>query len=212
MLRVDAALISSRHTCATLGSTPAGGSSATRSPSSTASRRRAGRANGWRSCRTVPTLVGVVEPRIREQLQLDARMPATVIAKRIGWTRGITVVNERVAEPQPACLPPDLLRWRKVRTRRTAAGAPRRKLCTPPRCGSRNIGCGVSHGSDGCNTWLAAGSTRGWNEDSPSISSRSYWRCGSSWVACGGRRALWNLLYDRFGWGRVRKGSRDARC
>ena len=34
-------------------------------------------------------------------------MPATVIAERIGWTRGITVLKERVAELRPACLPPD---------------------------------------------------------------------------------------------------------
>jgi hypothetical protein len=34
-------------------------------------------------------------------------MPATVIAERIGWTRGITVLKERVAELRPAHLPPD---------------------------------------------------------------------------------------------------------
>jgi hypothetical protein len=34
-------------------------------------------------------------------------MPATVIAERIGWTRGITVLKDRVAELRPACLPPD---------------------------------------------------------------------------------------------------------
>ena len=34
-------------------------------------------------------------------------MPATVIAERIGWTRGITVLKERVAELRPAYLPPD---------------------------------------------------------------------------------------------------------
>jgi transposase len=57
--------------------------------------------------RPAGSVVDAVEPRIREQLQLDARMPATVIAERIGWTRGITVFKERVAELRPAYLPPD---------------------------------------------------------------------------------------------------------
>jgi hypothetical protein len=35
------------------------------------------------------SIVDAVEAKIREQLQLDARMPATVIAERVGWTRGI---------------------------------------------------------------------------------------------------------------------------
>jgi transposase len=51
--------------------------------------------------------VDAVEPRIRELLQVDPRMPATVIAERVGWTRGITVLKERVAELRPAYLPPD---------------------------------------------------------------------------------------------------------
>ena len=34
-------------------------------------------------------------------------MPATVIAERIGWTRGMTVLKERVRELRPAYLPPD---------------------------------------------------------------------------------------------------------
>ena len=53
------------------------------------------------------SIVDAVEDKIREQLRLDARMPATVIAERIGWTRGITVLKERVAELRPAYLPPD---------------------------------------------------------------------------------------------------------
>jgi transposase len=57
--------------------------------------------------RLAGSIVDAVEVKIREQLQLDARMPATVIAERIGWTRGITVLKERVAELRPAFLPPD---------------------------------------------------------------------------------------------------------
>jgi transposase len=53
------------------------------------------------------SIVDAVEAKIREQLELDAWMPATVIAERIGWTRGITVLKERVAELRPAYLPPD---------------------------------------------------------------------------------------------------------
>ena len=47
------------------------------------------------------------EDAIREQLELVPTMPATVIAERVGWTRGITVFKERVAELRPAYLPPD---------------------------------------------------------------------------------------------------------
>ena len=47
------------------------------------------------------------EDAIREQLDLVPTMPATVIAERVGWTRGITVFKERVAELRPAYLPPD---------------------------------------------------------------------------------------------------------
>jgi transposase len=57
--------------------------------------------------RAAGSIVDEVEPRIRELLQVDARMPATVIAERIGWTRGITVLKERVAELRPVYLPPD---------------------------------------------------------------------------------------------------------
>ena len=48
-----------------------------------------------------------VEPRIRELLAAWPTMPATVIAERIGWTRGLTVLKDRVRELRPAYLPPD---------------------------------------------------------------------------------------------------------
>lgn len=51
--------------------------------------------------------VDVFEDAIREQLKLVATMPATVIAERVGWTRGITVFKARVAELRPAYLPVD---------------------------------------------------------------------------------------------------------
>jgi len=42
--------------------------------------------------------VDAFEPAIRRLLALTPDMPATVVAERIGWTRGITVLRERVAE------------------------------------------------------------------------------------------------------------------
>lgn len=57
--------------------------------------------------RPAGSAVEVFEPRIREQLQAVPTMPATVIAERVGWTRGMTVFKERVRELRPAYLPPD---------------------------------------------------------------------------------------------------------
>jgi transposase len=51
--------------------------------------------------------VDAFEDAIREQLQAVPTMPATVIAERVGWTRGMTVFKERIRELRPAYLPPD---------------------------------------------------------------------------------------------------------
>jgi transposase len=51
--------------------------------------------------------VDEVEPRIRALLQVYPTMPATVIAERIGWERGMTVFTGRVRELRPVYLPPD---------------------------------------------------------------------------------------------------------
>jgi len=53
------------------------------------------------------SIVDPVEPRIRELLNAWPRMPATVIAERIGWEHGLTVLKERVRELRPAYLPAD---------------------------------------------------------------------------------------------------------
>jgi transposase len=54
------------------------------------------------------SIVDGVEPRIRELLRAWPTMPATVIAERIGWTRGgLTVLKDRVRELRPVYLPPD---------------------------------------------------------------------------------------------------------
>ncbi len=51
--------------------------------------------------------VDAFEDAIRAQLTEVPTMPATVIAERVGWSRGMTVFNERVRELRPAYLPPD---------------------------------------------------------------------------------------------------------
>jgi transposase len=51
--------------------------------------------------------VDAVEPEIRRLLGEFPQMPATVIAERIGWNRGITVLRDRVAELRPLFVPPD---------------------------------------------------------------------------------------------------------
>jgi transposase len=51
--------------------------------------------------------VDAFEPEIRGLLAVTPDMPATVVAERIGWTRGITVLRERVAELRPAYQVPE---------------------------------------------------------------------------------------------------------
>ncbi|OIV39518.1 transposase [Mangrovactinospora gilvigrisea] len=51
--------------------------------------------------------VDAVEEEIKTLLADTPTMPATVIAERIGWDRGMTILNERVRELRPAFLPPD---------------------------------------------------------------------------------------------------------
>jgi transposase len=53
------------------------------------------------------SIVDPVEPQVRELLQTWPTMPATVIAERIGWTRGLTVLKDRIRELRPVYLPPD---------------------------------------------------------------------------------------------------------
>jgi transposase len=51
--------------------------------------------------------VDAVESQIRELLRAYPRMPATVIAERVGWGHGITILKDRVRELRPLYLPPD---------------------------------------------------------------------------------------------------------
>jgi transposase len=57
--------------------------------------------------RPAGSIVDAAEPRIRELLALYPRMPATVIAERIGWRNSVRVLSGRVAELRPLYLPPD---------------------------------------------------------------------------------------------------------
>jgi transposase len=71
--------------------------------------KRALIADGPPRYRRVPrgSIVDPVEPRIRELLAAWPTMPATVIAERIGWTRGLTVLKDRIRELRPVYLPAD---------------------------------------------------------------------------------------------------------
>lgn len=53
------------------------------------------------------SVVDAVEPQIRELLRSTPTMPATVIAERIGWEHGLTVLKDRVRVLRPFYLPPD---------------------------------------------------------------------------------------------------------
>ena len=48
-----------------------------------------------------------VEPQIRELLRVWPTMPATVVAERVGWSRSMTVLKDRVRELRPLFVPPD---------------------------------------------------------------------------------------------------------
>jgi transposase len=53
------------------------------------------------------SIVDSVEPQIRALLKEFPEMPATVIAERIGWTRSLTVLKDRVRELRPVYAPTD---------------------------------------------------------------------------------------------------------
>jgi transposase len=51
--------------------------------------------------------VDVFVPRIKECLRVDPWMPASVVAERVGWERGMSVFRARVAEIRPEFKPAD---------------------------------------------------------------------------------------------------------
>jgi hypothetical protein len=52
-----------------------------------------------------PSAVDAVEPEIRGLLAEFPRMPATVIAERIGWNRSLTILKDWVRELRPLFVP-----------------------------------------------------------------------------------------------------------
>jgi transposase len=48
-----------------------------------------------------------VEPRVRQLLRADPRMPATVIAERVGWTSSLSLLRLRLRELRPLFAPVD---------------------------------------------------------------------------------------------------------
>ena len=53
------------------------------------------------------SLVDAVEAEVRGLLAEFPLMPTMVIAERIGWVHGMTILNQRVRELRPLFLPPD---------------------------------------------------------------------------------------------------------
>src|SRR3954451_9418717 len=51
--------------------------------------------------------VDAAEPAIRALLEVWPTMPATVIAERIGWTKGLTNLKDRVRVLRPLFVPVD---------------------------------------------------------------------------------------------------------
>ena len=58
-------------------------------------------------CAPAGSVADAAEPWIRELLAAYPRMPATVIAERIGWSYSIRTLSGRVRELRPLYLPPD---------------------------------------------------------------------------------------------------------
>ena len=77
------------------------------------------------------------EPRIRELLGQYPAMPATVIAERVGWQRGLTVLKA----PRPGACAPDvhrvLDRGKKPQARRIRRGEPACRPGSVPRVSAR---------------------------------------------------------------------------
>lgn len=47
------------------------------------------------------SLVDAAEPEVRKLLMVDAKMPATVIAQRIGWQHSLTILKDRIRMIRP---------------------------------------------------------------------------------------------------------------
>ena len=150
--------------------------------------------HGMSGCRR-GSIVDPVEPRIRELLQAWPTMPATVIAERIGWTRSLTVLKDRIRELRPVYLPADPA----SRTAYAAGEIAQCDLWFPPITLSGGFGqtrtatrLPVLVMVTGYARWLPGSSPRGWRRTrSPAggSSSPGSERCRGCW--CGTARVRW---------------------
>ena len=103
------------------------------------------------------SLVDAVEPQVRALLAEYPRMPATVIAERIGWTRSLTILKDRVRELRPLFVPPDPA----DRVEYSPGELAQCDLWFPPVAdpGRRRAGAGVAGAGD--DVWVLAGDRRG---------------------------------------------------
>lgn len=85
------------------------------------------------------SVVDAVEVQIRELLRDTPTMPATVIAERIGWERGVTVLKERVRELRPAYVPVDPVSRTTYQPVRSPASPSRDRYKGSNRNGQRGI-------------------------------------------------------------------------
>src|SRR4051812_48141272 len=113
------------------------------------------------------SLVDVVEPHVRALLAEFPRMPATVIAERIGWTHSLTILKDRVRELRPLFLPPDPAGPPGVHPRRARAVRPVVPTRADP--GRRRRGTGAAGAGD--DVRVLAGDGRG---DDPLPQSRGH--------------------------------------
>jgi len=74
--------------------------------------------------RPAGSAVDAFEPLIRELLKAYPTMPATVIAERVGWARGLTILKDRVRETVSTLSPPG--------SHRRARRSPRGVTLQPP--------------------------------------------------------------------------------
>ena len=78
------------------------------------------------------SIVDGVESEIRRLLKDVPDMPDMVIAERIGWERGMTVLRDRIAQLRPLFVPPDPARAPGIGLVSWPGG-----ICGPRMCRSR---------------------------------------------------------------------------
>src|SRR3954453_11576214 len=111
------------------------------------------------------SLVDKVEPQVRALLAEHPKMPATVIPERIGWTRSLTILKDRVRELRPLFVPPD-----PADRIEYGRGGPVRSVF-PARADPRVRWRSAGVAGAGDDVWVLAGDRRG---DDPLAQGRGY--------------------------------------